>query len=112
MARAKKAETAAAAEVEVKTAPETTADKTEASAAENLEASEEKRIYLGASLPGVKASTVFEGEIPEILKQPFVCELVVPLDKLAETKKNMAVTSSREAFCYRKSVALAAELKK
>lgn len=113
MARTRKEETAAAAEAEVKTAPAAESeDKAESSAAENPAASEERRIYVGASLPGAKANTVFAGEIPKILKQPFICELVVPLDKLTETKKNIAVTSSREAFCYRKSVAIAAELRK
>ncbi len=70
-----------------------------------------KRVYLGASLPGYKTSTVFEGEkIPKVLDVPFVRELCVDVEKAGEFYKKKAVTDSREAFCYRKSAEYAKEI--
>lgn len=72
-----------------------------------------KRIYVGASVPGYKTSTVFEGEeIPEILNVDFVCELCIDISEISNFYKKKAVTDSREAFCYRKSVEYAKSLKK
>lgn len=61
-------------------------------------------IYVGADLPGFKANTVFSGEIPKKLDVDFVRELVISVDELPAFLKKKAVSTSREAFCYRKSV--------
>ena len=71
-----------------------------------------KYIYAGVSLPGIKSNTVFSGKIPEKLNIPFIRELVIPVEKYPEFIKRKAVTSSREAYCYRKSAEYADELKK
>jgi len=72
-----------------------------------------KRIYVGASVPGYKTSTVFEGEeIPDVLNVDFVRDLCIDVSKVGEFYKKKAVTDSREAFCYRKSVEYAKSLKK
>lgn len=110
MAKTKKT-TAAAAEAEVETMPEPAEVEADASAAENHETAQ-RRVYVGVTLPGARANTVFDGKLPEILSRPYISELVVPLDKLTEIKKNLAVTTSRAALCYRKSAALAAKMKK
>ncbi|MGN0108146.1 MAG: hypothetical protein ACI4A5_10690 [Hominilimicola sp.] len=71
-----------------------------------------KRIYVGASVPGYKTSTVFEGEeIPDVLNVDFVRDLCIDVKKIGEFYKKKAVTDSREAFCYRKSVEYAKSLK-
>ena len=71
-----------------------------------------KRIYVGASVPGFKTSTVFEGEdIPAVLDVDFVRDLCIDIEKLGEFYKKKAVTDSREAFCYRKSAEYAKSLK-
>lgn len=71
-----------------------------------------KRIYVGASVPGFKTSTVFEGEeIPDILNVDFVRDLCIDVEKIGEFYKKKAVTDSREAFCYRKSVEYAKSFK-
>ncbi|NDO20208.1 hypothetical protein FMM68_11175 [Lachnospiraceae bacterium MD329] len=71
-----------------------------------------KRIYVGASVPGYKTSTVFEGEeIPDVLNVDFVRDLCIDVSKVGEFYKKKAVTDSREAFCYRKSVEYANSLK-
>lgn len=71
-----------------------------------------KRIYVGASVPGFKTSTVFEGEeIPKVLDVDFVRDLCIDVEKIGEFYKKKAVTDSREAFCYRKSVEYAKSLK-
>ncbi|MDO5397470.1 MAG: hypothetical protein Q4G33_06030 [bacterium] len=67
-------------------------------------------IYAGASLPGARCSTVFKGELPEILHREYISELCIPVEEFSEFLKKKNVTSSREALCYRKSVQLAAEL--
>lgn len=78
-----------------------------------MEATVRKRIYVGASVPGFKTSTVFEGEeIPEVLDVDFVRDLCIDIHKIGEFYKKKAVTDSREAFCYRKSVEYAKSLKK
>lgn len=72
-----------------------------------------KRIYVGASMPGFKTSTVFEGEeIPTVLDVDFVRDLCIDISKIGDFYKKKAVTDSREAFCYRKSVEYAKSLKK
>ena len=72
-----------------------------------------KRIYVGASVPGLKTSTVFEGEeIPKVIDVDFVRDLCIDVEKIGEFYKKKAVTDSREAFCYRKSVEYAKSLKK
>ena len=70
-----------------------------------------KMIYAGASVPGMKANTVFTGKIPEILDVPFVRDLCIPIDDYTEFLKRKAVTGSYEAVCYRQSVKYASELK-
>lgn len=100
-------ETAAAAGAENETISKTETVTKEAPAAEKSQ-----RMYVGASVPGMKKNTVFTGEIPEILDVPFVRELCVDIENVNNFHKKMAVTSSREAFCYRKSVEYAQTLKK
>ena len=94
--------TAATVRAETKTA--------DARTAENI--STRSLIYVGADLPGIKANTVFTGELPKILDVPFVRELVIPVDGITEFLKKKAVTESRAAFCYRKSVEYAESLKR
>lgn len=77
-----------------------------------METTVRKRIYVGASVPGFKTSTVFEGEeIPEALDVDFVRDLCIDIHKIGEFYKKKAVTNSREAFCYRKSLEYANRLK-
>lgn len=91
-------------------APETKAKaETNGAAAEN-QTTAPTHIYVGATLPGVPENTVFSGKTPDILNVPFVCELVIPIDKLTEFIKKKSVTTSREAFCYRKSAEYAKKL--
>lgn len=100
-------ETATAVGTDNETIPETETVTMEAPAAEKSH-----RMYVGASVPGMKKNTVFTGEIPKILDVPFVRELCVDIENVNNFHKKMAVTSSREAFCYRKSVEYAQTLKK
>ena len=92
--------TAAAADAKAERANETEA-KASVSAAEKQ--TDERLIYVGADLQGMKANTVFTGKAPKVLDVDFVRELVIPVDKLTEFLKKKAVTTSREAFCWRKS---------
>lgn len=87
---------------------EQTAEKTE----ENSEKADKPRMYVGASLPGIPSNTIFKGTIPEKLKVPFVKELIIPVENYPSFLQKKGVTTSREAFCYRKSAEYAAELKK
>ena len=79
-----------------------TPDAVETTAADTL-AAEQPMIYAGVSLPGVPEGTVFTGPTPKVLDEPFVKELVIPLEKYPDFLKKKGVTTSREAFCYRKS---------
>lgn len=121
MARKKELETAAvetatmedlAGETATTENIEAFSEKTQTTAQTIKPDNEIKKIYVGASVPGIKSHTVFTGDIPKVLDIPFVRELCIDVDKLTVFLKKKAVTSSREAFCYRKSVELAKELKK
>lgn len=127
MAKRKKTETdetsirASTAEAEPEAASVTVAEtKTETVAAESetaaadASAAENQTVYMyvGASLPGIKANTIISGEIPEILDVPFVRELLIPVDEFTKYVKRKSVTDSREAFCFRKSAEYAKTLKK
>lgn len=68
------------------------------------------QIYAGASLPGIKSHTVFKGKIPDVIDKPFIKELVIPLEKLSDFERKVKIKGSREEFCYKKSVELAAGL--
>lgn len=72
----------------------------------------DKYIYVGVSLPGIKSNTVITGKIPEILNVPFIRELVIPIERFTDFLKNKANTESRAAFCYRKSAEYAKTLTK
>lgn len=80
--------------------------------AENASAAADKKIYVGASLPGMKTNTVIKGTIPEKYNVPYVRDLFIPEDKFTEFLKKKSVTGSYEAFCYRKSAELAQSLNK
>lgn len=69
-----------------------------------------KVIYVGASLPGIKSNTVIKGKIPEKLNVPFVKDLVIPINEFTAFLKKRAQTNSREAYCYKKSVEYAKTL--
>ena len=71
-----------------------------------------QKMYMGVSVPGMKSGTVFVGNIPKVIDVPFVRELCIPLEQVAKFNKEKAVTTSRAAFCYRKSAELAKKLKK
>lgn len=72
--------------------------------------SDKSQIYTGASLPGIKSHTVFKGKIPGVIDKPFIKELVIPLEKLSDFERKVKIKGSREEFCYKKSVELAAGL--
>ncbi len=73
-------------------------------------ASRDTRMYVGASLPGIKSNTVISGALPKVLDEPFVRELVIPPNEFAQFLKKKSMAESREAFCYRKSVEYADKL--
>lgn len=109
MARTKKTETAVS---------DTTVGKIAGAAAENTaaepilpEVEPIKRIYVGATIGNIKTNTIFTGDIPKALDVEFVRDLCIPLDCLAEFRRRLGVTSSREAFLYRISADYAKNIK-
>lgn len=74
-------------------------------AKENKETAK-KYIYLGASLPGhsLKENTVFDGGFEEIClylereitKYPLIKELLVPVERLAETEKGSRISGLKK----------------
>lgn len=70
----------------------------------------EKRIYTGATVPGMKQNTVFTGGIPTVLDVPFVRELCMELKDYSKYVKDRRDPQSRATFCYKKSVELAAKI--
>lgn len=69
-----------------------------------------KRIYTGATVPGMKQNTVFTGNIPTVLDVPFVRELCMSLKDYGRYVKDRRNPQSRATFCYKKSVELAAKI--
>ena len=61
-------------------------------------------VYCGPTLPGVaKQYTVYKGALPEqltaaIKKEPAIRELIIPLDKLTDARRQL---SSRSGYIYR-----------
>ncbi len=78
----------------------------------NQKTAEAKKIYVGATVPGMKQNTVFVGDIPDILNVPFVRELCMEISQYGKFINDLKDKSSRAAFCYNKSVELAESLKK
>lgn len=70
----------------------------------------EKRIYTGATVPGMKQNTVFTGSIPAVIDVPFVRELCMELKDYGRYVKDRRDPQSRATFCYKKSVELAAKI--
>lgn len=79
---------------------------------QTVKKADEPRMYVGAALPGIPSNTIFKGTTPEKLNVPFVRELIIPVEDYPKFLQKKGVTTSREAFCYRKSAEYAAELKK
>lgn len=92
----KDTEAAAAAVTTEKPAPQTEAAR--------------KLIYVGASVPGMRANTVFEGSIPEVLDVPFVRDCCIELSQFGKWTRDKLDPKSRAAFCYSKSVEYAINL--
>ena len=67
-------------------------------------------IYVGADVPGMKHNTVFIGDIPKVINVPFVQELCVDVKDYTKTMAELKDSTSRAAFCYRKSTELAVSL--
>nr|DAW23839.1 MAG TPA: hypothetical protein [Caudoviricetes sp.] len=86
---------------------------TETKIRNNTVPEKQKKIYVGASLPGIRSYTVFAGEVPAQLKEiPFVKELVIPLNQLAKYERNKREDGTREQFCYEQSVIYTQQLRK
>lgn len=102
-----------AEETNKNTAPAASTGETKAPSAKPGKTQQEKSlIYVGADLQGFKTNTVFSGEIPKKLDVDFIRELVISVDDLPQFLRKKAVSTSREAFCYRKSVEYANTLRK
>lgn len=69
-----------------------------------------KLIYVGASVPGMRANTVFEGDMPEVLNVPFVRDCCIELSQFGKWAKDRLDPKSRAAFCYSKSAEYAGRL--
>ena len=69
-----------------------------------------KLIYAGASVPGMRANTVFEGNIPSVLNVPFVRDCCIEPSQYGKWIKDKLNPKSHAAFCYKKSVEYAGEL--
>lgn len=69
-----------------------------------------KRIYTGATIPGMKQNTVFTGNTPTMLDVPFVRELCMDLKDYGKYVKDRHDPQSRATFCYKKSVELAEKI--
>lgn len=82
-------------------------------AAKSAANSKVKRIYAGATLPGLPSGTVFTGDIPKQYAQSEIIKsLCIPVDKYADSIKKKSVTTSPAAILYRKSAAFAEEVRK
>lgn len=73
---------------------------------------ENQLVYIGADLPGLKSNTTLTSGIPTQYNKDFIRELFVPVEKFAEAIKRKNVTTSRIAYCYRKSAEYANNLRK
>ena len=83
--------------------PETAADKQQ-------NADPVKRIYVGATVPGMRQNTVFIGKVPAVIDVPFVRELCMDIADYPNYVREKQNPQSRAAFCYKKSVELAAQI--
>lgn len=92
-----------AAETVIAEPPETAADKQQ-------KTEPVKRIYAGATVPGMRQNTVFIGEMPAVINVPFVRELCMGIADYPNYVREKRNPQSRAAFCYKKSVELAAQI--
>ncbi|MGN0162448.1 MAG: hypothetical protein ACI4EA_02550, partial [Candidatus Ornithomonoglobus sp.] len=78
---------------EPETAAETTAENTP-DISDKTETKPQKRIYAGASVPGMEQNTVFEGDIPAVLDVPFVRDLCMDITEYGRFAKERLDSSS------------------
>lgn len=72
---------------------------------------EQRKIYVGASIPGLPSNTVIIGEEPKILDNKMLKQLFINVDELPAFMKAKRIEGTKENLTYKKSLEIAKEMR-